>query len=57
MEGGCGARPPSGQRFPWRIARSRTRNELGLLPEQPGDDGAEELARRAASVIEGRWHR
>jgi hypothetical protein len=25
-------------------------------PEQPSDDGAEELARRAAAVVEGRWH-
>ena len=25
-------------------------------PEQPSDDGAQELARRALALIEGRWH-
>jgi hypothetical protein len=30
---------------------------LGLPSKQPRDDGAKELARRAAAVVEGRWHR
>jgi hypothetical protein len=29
---------------------------LGLPPEQPSDNGAEEVARRAAAVVEGRRH-
>jgi len=28
--------------------------DLGLLPEQPSDDGAEDLARRTPAVIEAR---
>ena len=30
---------------------------LSLQSEQPSDEGAEKLARRALAVIEGRWHR
>src|SRR5215212_6933844 len=34
----------------------RKRSGLRLPPEQPSDDGAEELSRRAAAVVDGRWH-
>ena len=34
----------------------RRPNSLGLPPEQPSDDGAEELVRRAPAVVERRWH-
>jgi hypothetical protein len=37
--------------------RSSATFRLGRPPEQPSDDGAQELARRALSVIEGRGHR
>jgi hypothetical protein len=29
---------------------------IGVLVEQPSDDGAEELPRRAATVVECGWH-
>jgi hypothetical protein len=41
---------------PSAAAAFRKRSGLWLPPEQPSDDGAEELARGAASVVEGRWH-
>ena len=43
-------RPGTGQ------AARRVRVKLGLPPEQPSDDGAEQLPRRASSVVEGGWH-